>query len=86
MNLNSIFHRSKKILAGYYSEAKVDSKVKELERFKKAYNFNLPDIVGKARYQTEKNSLKKARLPKNLPVEDDMRKLKHSRRFWFKNQ
>ena len=77
VNLNSIFQRSMKILAGYYSEAKLDSKVKELERFKKAYNFNLPDIVGKARYHTEKNSLKKARLPKNLPVEDDMRKLKH---------
>lgn len=47
-----------------------------MERFRKAYNFNLPDIVGKARYHTEKNSLKKARLPKSLPLEDDMRKLK----------
>ncbi|XP_062576294.1 uncharacterized protein LOC134238193 isoform X2 [Saccostrea cucullata] len=77
VNLNSIFQRSIKILLGYYSEAQLDAKVKELERFRKAYNFNLPDIVGKARYHTEKNSLKKARLPRNLPVEDDMRKLKH---------
>uniref|UniRef100_A0A8W8ML29 Uncharacterized protein n=1 Tax=Magallana gigas TaxID=29159 RepID=A0A8W8ML29_MAGGI len=76
MNLNSIFQRSIKILLGYYSETQLDSKVKELERFRKAYNFNLPDIVGKARYHTEKNSLKKARLPKSLPLEDEMRKLK----------
>ena len=68
-----------KILAAYYSEAKLHSKVKELERLKKAFNSNLPDIVGKAKFLTDKSSLKKARLPKNLPVEDDMRKFSGSR-------
>ena len=48
-----------------------------IPKLRNAYNFNLSDIVGKAGYHTEKNSLKKTRLPKNLPVEDDMIKLKH---------
>ncbi|KAJ8321248.1 hypothetical protein KUTeg_001199 [Tegillarca granosa] len=75
VNLNSIFQRSAKILSGYFSESKLDKQMKELDKFRKAYNSKLPELIDKAKYHTEKNSLKKARLPKNLPIEEDMIKI-----------
>lgn len=76
VNLNSIFQRSIKILKGYYSQSCLDSQVKQLKLFKEAYKFSQPEIIGSARYHTEKNSLKKARLPKNLPIKEDIMTLK----------
>ena len=74
MNLNSIFQRSLKILKSYYAEV---SKKKQLKSFKESYAFNLPEIIGKARYYTQKKTLeKKARLPKSFPVEEKIKKLK----------
>ena len=63
INLNSVFQKSIQILCGYYAESFQDTKLRELKKFQETYNFCLPEIIAGSRYQTEKNSLKKARLP-----------------------
>ena len=59
VNLNSIFQRSLKILKGYYAESSQISRKKQLKSFKETYDFNLPEIIVKARYYTEKKTLGK---------------------------
>ena len=60
-----------KVLARYYSKAKLDSKVTERLKFKSTR------YCRQSRVPHREELSKKTRLPKNLSVEDDMIKLKH---------
>lgn len=60
----------------HYSGICEDEKHKELKKFKEAYTDRTPEFLAKARYNTDKNSLKKARMPKNIPEKHHLGKLK----------
>ena len=72
VNLNGIFQKNIKSLRGHYAGIGEDEEHKEIKKFKEAYNDRLLEFLSKARYNTNKNSLKKALLPKNLPQQTDI--------------
>jgi len=74
--LNSVLQKSLKVLKGYYAELMRDKDLEELNRFQEAYNFITSELLANARYQTDRNSMHKARLPQNLPEESQMKTLK----------
>ncbi|XP_053389498.1 uncharacterized protein LOC123565665 [Mercenaria mercenaria] len=75
-NLDAYLKKSIKYLKGMYSESMKDAAYKELSKFKKAYIYRSGELLANARYQSDKRSLQKARLPQNLPKEEDLRVLK----------
>jgi len=76
LQINAVVQRAIKSLRGYYNDTMQDQKALELDRFKQAYNFRSPEIFAKARYQSVKNSLDKARCPENLPLRAQLQKLR----------
>lgn len=76
VNLNSIFKKSIKTLKRHYSATCADENRKELKKFSEAYSDRTPEFLAKARYVTDKNSLKKARMPQNLPEKSHIAHLK----------
>jgi hypothetical protein len=76
VNLNGIFQKSIKTLKRHYTGVCEDEKHKEIKKFAEAYSDRTPEFLAKARYATDKNSLKKARLPKNLPDKYQLAKLR----------
>jgi hypothetical protein len=76
VNLNGIFQKSIKTLKRHYSGVCEDEKHKEMKKFAEAYSDRTPEHLAKARYATDKNSLKKVRLPKNLPDKYQLAKLR----------
>lgn len=77
LNIHATFQKSLKIFKGYLSESMKDQEKVEVEHFQDAFKFSSPQLLAKARYETEKNSMHKARLPKNLPEESEMKTMKH---------
>ena len=53
-----------------------DNKLHELNLFETVYNFRLPEILAKVRYQQVKMSMDKARKPQNLPNELNLENLR----------
>ena len=76
INLNSVVQKTIKTLKGLYSESMEDNKLHELNLFETVYNFRLPEILAKARYQQVKMSMDKARKPQNLPNELNLENLR----------
>jgi len=76
VNLNGIIQKSIKTLKRHYSGVCEDEKHKEMKKFAEAYSDRTPEFLAKARYATDKNSLKKARIPKNLPDKYQLSKLR----------
>ena len=65
-----------KCLRGYYNDRMQDLKAQELDRFQQAYTYHVPEMYGKARCKTVRNSLDKARCPENLPLRSELVKLR----------
>ena len=76
MHINAIFQRSMKALKGIYSMNMQDKQYKELIKFQTAYNFMSPQLFAQARQECLSKSIDSARRPSQLPLENELTKLK----------
>lgn len=77
LNLNTIIQRAIKSLKGFYTETLQDARYDEMCKFQMAYAFRSYEMFANARYRCISNSMDKARRPEQLPVEEELKKMKH---------